>query len=162
MLEFETRVGSYGVTVADGRILLTHESALDAWTLPGGGLELGETSENAAVREIREETGYDVVIDGLLGVHSGQVPPRDRLDGGDRHLHLLRVLFRTRIVGGELTREADGSTDDARWFHLSDVTDLERVDLVDVGLRLWNPRSTDLREPSDAKLAYPPDPDCRS
>ena len=139
MAEFDTRVGAYGVIVRGDRILLTHfcGPGVSSWTLPGGGLELGEDAETAAVREILEETGYRVALDGLLGVDSVQIPARDRLDGRDRHLHSFRVIYRARVLGGELKREIGGSTDDARWVRIADVPTLDRVELVDAGLRLW-------------------------
>ena len=137
MTGFETRVGAYGVIVDDDKILLTHYNALgeSKWTLPGGGLELGEDGEAAAVREIREETGLDVVLDGLLTVHSVQLPADKRLDRRPLHLHSLRLIYRARIVGGELTVEVGGSTDDVMWTPIGEVANLTRVDLVDVALR---------------------------
>lgn len=137
MTGFETRVGAYGVIVDDDKILLTHFNALGEakWTLPGGGLELGEDGEAAAVREIREETGLDVVLDGLLTVHSVQLPADKRLDRRPLHLHSLRLIYRARIVGGELTVEVGGSTDDVMWTPIGEVANLTRVDLVDVALR---------------------------
>lgn len=142
MAEFDTRVGAYGVVVRDDRILLARFTGLGSarWTLPGGGLELGEDPEAAAVREILEETGYRVALDGLLGVDSVQIPAGERSGGRGRHLHSLRVIYRARVMGGELAREVGGSTDDARWFRLAEVRGLERVDLVDAGLRLWEER----------------------
>ena len=139
MIGFETRVGAYGVIIEGERILLVHLNALGEfnWTLPGGGLELGEDGEAAAVREIREETGLRVVLDGLLGIDSVQIPADARIDGRARHLHLLRLIYRARIVGGQLTCEVGGSTDDTEWFQLKDVLELERVDLVDTGIRFW-------------------------
>lgn len=140
MIDFETRVGAYGVILDGGWILLAQLDALGAskWALPGGGLQLAEDGEAAAVREIREETGYVVVPEGVLGVDSVQIPPHARIDGRPRHLHALRLIYRARIVGGALARETGGSTVDVQWFRLDDVSDLERVDLVDAGIRLWN------------------------
>ena len=154
MIEFETRVGAYGVIIEGGRILLAHFNAFGEsnWTLPGGGLELGEDGEAAAVREIREETGFRVVLDGLLGIDSVQIPADARIDGRARHLHLLRLFYRAQIVGGQLTPEAGGSTDDAEWFRLKDVLDLERVHLVDIGVRLWEKavvEAEDVRRPRE-------------
>jgi len=66
----DVRVGAYAVLVDDRqRILLAlwNEGPTPAWTVPGGGVEEGETPEEAAVREVREETGYDVELVRLLG-----------------------------------------------------------------------------------------------
>ena len=62
------------------------------------------------------KTGYEVVLDGLLGVNSVQIPPHARIDGRPKHLHALRLIYRACIIGGGLAREIDGSTDDVRWF----------------------------------------------
>jgi 8-oxo-dGTP diphosphatase len=57
-----------------------------------------------------------------------------------RPLRSVRVVFEAEIVGGELTHEVDGTTDEARWVPLADVPTLDRVGLVDAALDLW--RST--------------------
>ena len=98
-------------------------------------LELTETVEEAVVRELREETGYVVQVGRLLGVHSHVVPPEGRRSGS-RPLKSVRIVFAATIVGGELTREVDGTTDEARWFDLHDVVGLNRVALVDIALRM--------------------------
>lgn len=137
--DFETRVGAYGIIVDGDSILLAHFNANGSsnWTLPGGGLEFGEDCEAAAVREIREETGYVVELGRLLGVDSVQIPSLERIDLRERHLHSLRVIYEARVVAGDLVREIGGSTDDVRWFRLSEVTSLKRVDLVEAGIELW-------------------------
>ena len=135
----DLRVAAYAiVTDEDGRVLLAHwaEGQRSAWTLPGGGLEQGEDPEDAARREVREETGYVVELDGILGVDSHVIPAKNRLHHHDRPLHALRIVYRAHVVGGGLQNELDGSTDEARWFHLREIDDLHHVRLVDVGLRL--------------------------
>lgn len=136
--EWDTRVGAYAVVVRDGMILLAHwnEHGRSGWTLPGGGLELGEDAPTAAVREVLEETGYVVELDELLGVDSLHIDPVDRLSGSLRPLHALRILYRAHLVSGELVHELDGSTDEAAWIPLAEIPNLRRVDLVDKAIRL--------------------------
>jgi 8-oxo-dGTP diphosphatase len=88
------------------------------------------------VREVREETGYDVELVRLLGEDRFTVPAGQRLDGGFRPLLAIRVVFEARIVAGELTREVGGTTDEAAWIPIGDVAGIERVNLVDTVLRL--------------------------
>ena len=101
-LPVDVRVGAYGVIIADDRILLTHwnEHGRTGWTLPGGGMHEFETPQQAAVREIREETGFDTEIPDILGVDSMYVAAADRVVAGKGPLHALRIVFRARIVGG--------------------------------------------------------------
>ncbi len=145
----DIRVGAYAVLVDDDqRILLAlwNEGATPAWTVPGGGLEEGETPEEAAVREVREETGYDVELIRLLGEIRFTVAARDRLDGSGRALEGIRIVFEARIVGGELRHEVGGTTDEAAWIPIDDVPGLDRVDLVDAALRLVSGDRSGARE----------------
>lgn len=128
----DVRVGAYAVIVQDGDLLLTHwnENGRTGWTLPGGGLEDYETAEQAVVREIREETGYDAEPRTLLGVDSLFLEPEQRMVPGAGPLHALRVVYLARIVGGALTHEVDGSSDEARWVPLDGVDELDTLSLV--------------------------------
>lgn len=112
-----TRVAAYALCHdASGRILLCHIApsvgAGDIWTLPGGGLEFGESPAAAAVRELAEETGLTGEIVGLVDVLDRLFTPSH----AGRPLHAIRIVYRVRIVGGVLRDEIDGSTDAAGWF----------------------------------------------
>ena len=136
----DMRVAAYAVIVDEReRILLAHwnEGRRGAWTLPGGGLESGEDPERAAVREVKEETGYRVTVDELLGIHSRVIPESRRIArDAVGPLHTLRIVYRARVVGGKLRNEVDGSTDRAEWFPLPGVRALQRVRLVDIALKM--------------------------
>ena len=136
--DYDMRLAAYALlSDAEGRVLLAlwNEEATPLWTLPGGGVDLHESVTEAAIREVREETGYEIELVRVLGVVS-HVVPGERADGGGRPLKSVRVVFEGRVVAGELTNEVDGTTDEARWIPLAEVAGLPRVPLVDTGLEL--------------------------
>lgn len=135
----DLRVGAYAIVLDEaGRQLLAHwnEGGRTGWTLPGGGIDPGESPAAAVVREVLEETGFEVQAGDLLGIDSIVIPASERLGDRDRPLHALRVIYRARIVGGALRDEIGGTTDTADWFTPGAVEELDRVSLVDVGRRL--------------------------
>jgi ADP-ribose pyrophosphatase YjhB (NUDIX family) len=82
-----------------GRILLIHKTDNDLWALPGGGHEIGEYIAETVVREVKEETGYDVEVTGIIGTYTnpGHVMAYD--DGEVRQQ--FSIAFSARLVGGE-------------------------------------------------------------
>ena len=54
----------------EGKILLHRRSDNDLWALPGGAMEIGESISESVVREVKEETGLDVVIERLVGIYT--------------------------------------------------------------------------------------------
>lgn len=134
----DLRVAAYALILDDkDRLLLPHwsEGAHSGWTMPGGGLDPGEDPADAAVREVLEETGYDVELDGLLGVDSFVIPGEDRVRPQDRPVQALRIVYRAHVVGGTLRVEEDGSTDGVAWHTPEEVDALDRVSLVDLSRR---------------------------
>ena len=54
----KTRAASRGIVIENARMLISHEENVDYYSIPGGGLEKGETPEEGCIREIREEVAY--------------------------------------------------------------------------------------------------------
>jgi len=84
------------------------------WALPGGFVEVGETVEEACVREAGEETSLDVGIVKLVGVYSD--PKRDPRG------HTVGVIFLCKVKGGRLKAADDAG--EAGWFSLGELPEL--------------------------------------
>ncbi len=82
-----------------------------SWSLPGGSREPGETLEETVVRETREETGLDVVVEGIVAVG-------ERL----RESHVLIATFIARAIGGEAALQRDEEVVKVEWASF-DVAD---------------------------------------
>jgi ADP-ribose pyrophosphatase YjhB (NUDIX family) len=137
-----TRVAAYALCVdADDRILLCRIapgwwSDVGHWTLPGGGLEFGESPEAGAIRELEEETGLRGTVGELVDLHDWSGRWTHPRDGVDEAYHAIRLIYRVDVTGGELRDEVDGSTDAARWFTRDEVAALALVDLAETGVRI--------------------------
>jgi ADP-ribose pyrophosphatase YjhB (NUDIX family) len=98
----------------DGRVLLVRGSKQDTdpgvWSLPGGGVEHGESPHAGVIREYAEETGLAIVVSGLRDVFS-DVQPHYR----GHFVHTDRVIYDVRVSGGTLRNERDGTSDLAEW-----------------------------------------------
>jgi 8-oxo-dGTP diphosphatase len=121
--DYDTRLAAYGVITDGDRVLLAKLRIPEAgtWTLPGGGVEFDESVEQAVVREIHEETGYDASVGELLGVRHHIVPAERRIHANGRAMKAVQVVFRASITGGALRSEEEGSTDEAAWIPIADL-----------------------------------------
>ncbi|GAA1525989.1 NUDIX domain-containing protein [Actinomadura kijaniata] len=99
------------VTNENGDVLMQRRADSGLWALPGGGMEMSDSLPGTAVREVKEETGYDVEITGLIGTYTD---PRHVIAYSDGEVRRqFNVCFRARLVGGEL-RVSDESLE-VRW-----------------------------------------------
>jgi ADP-ribose pyrophosphatase YjhB (NUDIX family) len=95
------------VTDEQGRILMVHKTDNNLWALPGGGMDLGESIADAAVRETKEETGVDIEVTGLVGVYTN---PRHVLAYDDGEVRQqFSLCFTTRNLGGQLRTSSETS-----------------------------------------------------
>ena len=102
-----------GVVVRDGMVLLVHRPRYDDWTFPKGKLDPGESFEDAAVREVEEETGVRCSLDRELA--------STRYKVGDRP-KLVRYWLMTPET--ENPFEPNDETDDLRWLAPEDAKGL--------------------------------------
>ena len=117
-------VGVGAIIVCDGKILLEKrkgEPGKGKWSVPGGLVELGETVEEAVIREVKEETGLDVAEPKLIDVVDNIV----RDENGGIKWHFVILDFFVKVRGGEL-RAADDA-EEIRWVPLNEA---EKYDLT--------------------------------
>lgn len=134
------RLAAYALCIEDGRVLLALHVPTDGseprWTLPGGQVEHAEDPFDAVIREVAEETGYEAVVERLLGVDSRVILAAERhLPGLGDHQN-VGIFYGVRITGGQPRPEPNGQTAESVWTPIPAVASLRRASLVDIGLAL--------------------------
>ncbi|HPK53544.1 MAG TPA: NUDIX hydrolase [Smithellaceae bacterium] len=107
------RVGVGAITIHQGKVLLVKrgvEPSRGLWAIPGGTLELGETLQECAAREILEETGITIKVGACIYVFDFFQRDKD----GKIKFHFVIVDFAAEYVSGE-PRGADDA-EEARWL----------------------------------------------
>lgn len=123
-----------------GRLLLTRfispgNPDSGKWTMPGGGMEWGESPEATAHRELAEETGLVATLGPVIGVFSHWFTEHESFRGEPGHV--IGILYEATDLRGEVrTAFEAGTTDGARWYDLDEVRRLPRVQVVDFVLNL--------------------------
>jgi 8-oxo-dGTP diphosphatase len=113
-----------------GRLLLVRRCDSGVWELPGGRVDVGETAVQAAVREVAEEAGVEVVVTGLVGVFSDPGHVIRAATGEVRQQFAL--VFHARAIGG-VPHPDLRETSDAAWVAVSDLPHLS----IEPATRLW-------------------------
>lgn len=111
------KVDVRGVIFQDNKILLVKEKADGAWALPGGWADIGLSPREIVVKEVKEESGFDVVPRRLLAV----------LDKNKHHhlpspYHVYKIFILCDITGGSATEGME--TSEVNFFDRSDLPQL--------------------------------------
>lgn len=104
------KVDVRGVVFHNGALLLVRERSEGRWTLPGGWADVGEAPSECVVREVFEESGFQVRVMKLLAVYDRGKHPHDP----PFPFHVYKLYFQCEISGGEATRSNE--TDDVGFF----------------------------------------------
>jgi ADP-ribose pyrophosphatase YjhB (NUDIX family) len=124
------------------RVLLLRRELFWLWDLPGGGVEPGEDWADAAIRETREETGYEIEVERMVGDYLCQ----SVYGRGDQ----LTRVFRAHAVSGQAKRFGL-ETSGLHWFPVTrlprGVQSLQRQMIADA--------LTDAREPFERRIDFP-------
>ena len=106
------------LVVKDDKILFQKRADNGKWGLPGGLLELDETYEEAAIRELKEETGLDVKLIAFLGIFHNYEMVWGNGDIG----HTIGAYYLAEVEGGEL--RIDEESADLRFFSKDEIPEL--------------------------------------
>ncbi len=115
-------VGATVVVLIDGKILLNLRSDTNTWGIPGGALELGETLEETAARELREETGLSAERFSFIHLFSGP-DFYFKYPNGDE-LYSVVALYLAEDVNGEM-KITDGESYELKFFGKEEMPTLE-------------------------------------
>lgn len=124
MVETDYLVVAGAVVEKDGKIILVQEAkqpARELWNTPAGHIEKGESPLEAAKREVKEETGLDIEITGLVGVYIGKslISP-NRI--------VAKIAFRGSVVGGNGQFNKDEILN-VKWFKPSEILAMKDSEL---------------------------------
>ena len=115
-----------------GRIVLIKRSDNGLWAVPAGGLELGDSVRQCAIREMYEETGLTPTKLAPIAILSGADTTETNM-WGHTYEYLITIFLATAWTG-ELVTQTDESTD-AGWFH-PDRLPTPRTAIVDMSMEL--------------------------
>ena len=132
-------IGGARAVIIDGksRVLMVkqrHEGR-DIWMVPGGGIEEGENAEQAAIREVKEETGLDIEVGSLLW-HVEEVSEVR----GQRFVNFFFAEVKGGVLelGADPERGEDGQVlREARFMTREEIEDMENVYPEYLGDELW-------------------------
>ena len=103
--------------IKDDKILLVQETTDNCWAMPGGWADVGDVPSEVAIRECKEESGFDVKPIKVIGVFDA-----NRVGGRLEFFHAFKIIFLCELIGGKAAPSDE--TLDVRFFDLNDLPPL--------------------------------------
>lgn len=117
----ETRIkwnGAAAIIMRDKKLLMVKDKGMEGWSIPSGGMEEGETPETACLREVWEETGFNVVVKDPLHIKEVAID----------HYDVKTHYFYCEIEHGEITyHDPDELVEEIAWKTFKEVEDVKHV-----------------------------------
>lgn len=137
MREIHRTIVSAVVFSKDGKVLMGRKDPSkggvypDAWHIPGGGIEEGETKESALGRELQEEVGISLEGARIVPIPTvGNGTAEKTLADGERvlcHMEFHRFEVHLDAPASDITIKSDGEFRETRWFGREELAEIEQI-----------------------------------
>lgn len=120
---FKDRVN--GILIYNNKILLVKMHSNSFYCLPGGHVKLGESSEEAIIREMKEETGYNVNVNKLVAITENFFTRKDGKKIHELGFYYLADIYNQEIKEINSKKEEDNITLEFKWLDINKLGDIE-------------------------------------
>lgn len=122
------------ITDRQDRVLLIQRADNGNWAIPGGAHDLGESLPQTAIRECKEETGYDIELISILGTFTDPQNIVEFTSNGEVRQE-FSVVFLGRVVSG--TSRTSAESRKVAWIEWDEISSLQMAQSMRVRLRAW-------------------------
>ncbi|AMO86680.1 RNA pyrophosphohydrolase [Solibacillus isronensis B3W22] len=114
-MQYKLWNGASAIIIRDNRVLMIRTIDSNSWSIPSGGVEVGETLEEACIREVAEETGYEVKI--VKELHTKKTIIKE--------YKVTTQYFLCEITGGDIQyKDPDEEIEEISWMNRNEISKL--------------------------------------
>ncbi|BAK15310.1 NUDIX hydrolase [Solibacillus sp. FSL K6-1781] len=114
-MQYKLWNGASAIIIRDNRVLMIRTIDSNSWSIPSGGVEDGETVEEACIREVAEETGYEVKI--VKELHTKKTIIKE--------YKVTTKYFLCEITGGDIQyNDPDEEIEEITWMNRNEISKL--------------------------------------